>query len=143
MDKPIKINFHGIKILNVVFNVNPSYKAEEKSIPINCEIAVKSNHLKPNKLQVFLKVALKQKNSPFTFSIEGMGIFTLDGKPNKKAIEQMANINCPAIVFPFIREAIANLTGRSGFAPLYLPPVNFIEIAKKTQKHQQKKAKGK
>ncbi|MBW1706391.1 MAG: protein-export chaperone SecB, partial [Deltaproteobacteria bacterium] len=54
-----------------------------------------------------------------------------------KDVEPIAKINCPAILFPFLRECVADITRRAGFNPLILPPINFVELAK------QKELKGK
>lgn len=44
-------------------------------------------------------------------------------------LEDFANINAPAIVYPFVREHIASLTTKSK-TPYILPPFNFVELAK-------------
>ena len=44
------------------------------------------------------------------------------------------DINSPAIVFPFIRAYIANLTLSSGYNPIVLPSYNFVKIAEGKQK---------
>jgi preprotein translocase subunit SecB len=43
---------------------------------------------------------------------------------------RLARINCAAMIFPFLREAIADVTRRAGMSPLLLPPVNFLELFK-------------
>ena len=37
-------------------------------------------------------------------------------------------VNAPAIAFPYLRAYISNLTMQSGFTPLLLPSVNFVEL---------------
>lgn len=44
-----------------------------------------------------------------------------------------AFINCPAIMFPFIREHITSLFVRSGLKPYMLDPVNFVKLATEKQ----------
>jgi preprotein translocase subunit SecB len=34
-------------------------------------------------------------------------------------------------LFPYAREAISDLTGRGGFPPLYLAPINFESLYQK------------
>ena len=38
-------------------------------------------------------------------------------------------VNAPAIAFPYLRAYISNLTMQSGFTPLLLPSINFVEFA--------------
>ena len=42
-------------------------------------------------------------------------------------------VNAPAIAFPYLRAYISNLTMQSGFTPLLLPSINFIEFAGSNQ----------
>lgn len=42
-------------------------------------------------------------------------------------------VNAPAIAFPYLRAYISNLTMQSGFTPLLLPSINFIEFASSNQ----------
>ena len=38
-------------------------------------------------------------------------------------------VNAPAIAFPYLRAYISNLTMQSGFTPLLLPSINFVEFS--------------
>lgn len=42
-------------------------------------------------------------------------------------------VNAPAISFPYLRAYISNLTLQSGFEPVILPAINFVELAKEKQ----------
>lgn len=41
-----------------------------------------------------------------------------------------AKINAPAIAFPFLRAALANISVLCGHDPIYIPAVNFVELIK-------------
>lgn len=49
---------------------------------------------------------------------------------DNKTLDGFIDINAPAIIFPFIREEIANLTTKAGIGSILLQPVNFIELRK-------------
>jgi preprotein translocase subunit SecB len=49
------------------------------------------------------------------------------------------DINSPAIVFPYIRAFISNLTLNSGYNPIVLPMFNFVKIAEDKSKKSFKK----
>lgn len=40
-------------------------------------------------------------------------------------LDPILGIACPNILFPYVRETIADLIGRAGFPPVHLAPVNF------------------
>ncbi len=55
------------------------------------------------------------------------GVFEIKGAP-PDALDAMLNINCPALLFPFLRRIVADLTREGGFPPLMLDPVDFAQL---------------
>ena len=47
--------------------------------------------------------------------------------------EKFAKINAPAIIFPYIREHLTNLSYKASIKPIFLPPVNFVKLYKEEQ----------
>ena len=45
-------------------------------------------------------------------------------------VSDFPKINAPAIAFPYLRAFISNVTLQSGFNPVMLPSINFVEFAK-------------
>lgn len=43
-------------------------------------------------------------------------------------------INAPAIAFPYLRSFLSIITMQSGYPPVMLPSINFVEFAKNAQK---------
>lgn len=43
-------------------------------------------------------------------------------------------INAPAIAFPYFRSFLSIITMQSGYPPVMLPSINFVEFAKNAQK---------
>lgn len=63
--------------------------------------------------------------------IQCTGIFEIENKDNLDLpIEKFATLNGPAIILPYIRQHLTDLTIKAGFNPYYLPPVNFHELNK-------------
>jgi len=56
------------------------------------------------------------------------GVFLLDSDPSDIELQKLSHINCPAILLPYLREFITDITRRGGLAPVYLPSVNFVEM---------------
>jgi len=125
--KDFNLSFNNFRILNVAFSVNEEFSGK-KTIPINTRLSVAHKYNK-NNLEVRLKVSSNQDDIPFFFDVESEGRFSFEQEPDEKTIKTVALINAPAILFPYIRETIADLTRRAGFKPLHLPPVNFVKYA--------------
>ena len=77
---------------------------------------------------VSVTVTAKQEDkTSFLVEVAQAGIFEISGVPEQD-LEPVLGIACPNILFPYAREAVANLVGRAGFPALHLSPVNFEAI---------------
>ena len=69
-------------------------------------------------------------NTEFKIKLEMAFIFELDVPIDDKFKKSdFVKINAPAIAFPYVRSYISNLTLQSGFSPVILPSVNFVQLA--------------
>lgn len=69
-------------------------------------------------------------NTEFKINLEMAFVFELDEPINEKFKKSdFVKINAPAIAFPYVRSYISNLTLQSGFSPVILPSVNFVQLA--------------
>jgi preprotein translocase subunit SecB len=55
------------------------------------------------------------------------GIFSVRGVPAED-LDPLLGIGCPTILYPYVREAIADLVTRAGFPAVVLAPVSFEQI---------------
>ncbi len=56
--------------------------------------------------------------------VKQAGIFQVQGFTDEQQMH-IANVVCPAIVFPYLRANIADLVTRTSMAPVHLPEMNF------------------
>lgn len=119
-----------IFIPNILFRLNPAFKSKEGKIEINTSIEVEFSH-KGKDLSVQVRVELPDgENTPFSFAVDSVGSFVFKEEPPAEELERIARVNCAAMIFPYLREAIADLTRRAGVPPLHLQPVNFVAMMK-------------
>jgi len=57
-------------------------------------------------------------------TISMVGIFEKFGD-SPLNLEQFGNVNAAAIIFPYIREHLSNLSAKAGLGLIFLPPFNF------------------
>jgi preprotein translocase subunit SecB len=55
------------------------------------------------------------------------GGFRLHNLP-KEAIQPVLFIECPALLFPFVRRIVGDLTREGGFPPLLIDPIDFASL---------------
>ncbi|MEE9587971.1 MAG: protein-export chaperone SecB [Hyphomicrobiaceae bacterium] len=60
------------------------------------------------------------------------GAFRLANFP-EEALQPVLLINCPSILFPFLRRLVADVTREGGFPPLLLDPIDFAGLYAKNR----------
>jgi preprotein translocase subunit SecB len=132
-----KIRLKDIMLQLVEFSANPKFNKEkpfEKGLTLNLSVESSLDETAKS-IAVTLKVnspsPAEEPDYPFFYTIVMKGAFQFDPDTNDKNLEMFAKINCPAILFPYVRETLADLTRRAGFAPLHLPVMNFAKLSKK------------
>lgn len=92
-----------------------------------------------------LKVTSKDKDSDavlFVLELDYVGIFFIDNVPEEQ-MHPFLLIECPRMIFPFLRRVVSDITRDGGFPPLNLENIDFVamyrnEIARRQQDGQQK-----
>ena len=64
------------------------------------------------------------------------GMFEVTNMP-EQALEPFLLINCPSLLFPFLRRIVADLTREGGFPPLLLDPIDFAALFMQRQQQGQ------
>jgi preprotein translocase subunit SecB len=136
------IDFEKIILEKVNLETNPNYQKTEKGIPVDISFKVNRELVKSLKLlKLSFEVSLfrETSNPPFHISVLATGYFTVKRVKDIKALEEFSQIQAPALLFPFIREVIADLTMRTGYPPLLIPPTNIALLIGKTHNVTKKK----
>lgn len=132
MDHKFKINV--IRQIEAHFAMNPQYKREkDKPVEIAHKIEI-AHEQKDDTLHVIVSFSSDSEKQPFRFAVTWEGFFRFAEVPSKAVINRVANINCAAIIFPYIRESVADLTRRANIPPLHVPPINFVGLFIRRQK---------
>jgi preprotein translocase subunit SecB len=81
----------------------------------------------------FKAQASNQAGVIYDLELTYAGLFEIQSIP-EQALEPFLLINCPALLFPFLRRLVADLTREGGFPPLLLDPIDFAGLfMQKTQ----------
>lgn len=119
---------------NVTFN-DPAIKQNT-----NVDIAV---NVESDVLIVREKLDYSQKYNDIEqvkCSIVMLGVFRKIGESKVADLEKFGRINGAAIIFPYIREHLSNLSQKAGIGLILIPPANFTNP---TIPQQEKKRKDK
>ncbi len=124
---------------------NTPHIFQEKWEPeTNMQLGNKAVVLADGVHEVTLSVTVTAKigdKTAYLVEIQQSGIFNISGYEQSE-LSAMVGSYCPSILFPFAREAIADLVTRGGFPQLLLSPVNFDALYAEYAQQQQKKQAG-
>ncbi len=118
-----------IYVKDISFEIpdSPMVFQEEWEPSVNMDLANTASKVSDELYEAVLSVTVTVKSNDKTmYLIESQqaGIFHIAGLSDD-AISKMLATTCPNILFPFVREIIADLVTRGGFPQLLLAPVNF------------------
>jgi preprotein translocase subunit SecB len=103
-----------------------SFRSQE-SPAIEIGLRTSGDQIEPNIYESVLTITLTAKVADRTvFLVEAAqaGIFTIRGVPPEQ-LQSVLAIHCPTVLFPYVRETVADAVGRAGFPPVHLAPINF------------------
>jgi preprotein translocase subunit SecB len=88
---------------------------------------------------IFKAVSTIQTKPLFILEITYTGIFEMIGF-KAEIEEQIMNIQCPALLFPFIRKIISDQTVDGGYPPLLIDPIDFHALYVQNKQNAEKQA---
>jgi preprotein translocase subunit SecB len=127
-----KISLKNISLIKVSFNREITFDSIDQSL-LNqyVSIDITNSDLSIDTFVVYLDVEFTFKHKETTIidaKVTYGATFEKSGEASLESIDSFVNVNAPAIIFPFIREEIASLTGKSSLGALLIQPVNFIQM---------------
>lgn len=99
---------------------------------LNLEMNVQPEAAGPNLHEVLLAFKAKAESPSigviFEIELEYAGIFRIENAP-PEVLDAMLHIQCPTLLFPFLRRIVADVTRDGGIMPpLMLDPVDFAGL---------------
>jgi preprotein translocase subunit SecB len=111
----------------------------------NAEMKLKLSNKKvdENHWEVCLEIEATVKDTKsdkvmFIIEIEHAGAFFMQNIPEEH-INQVLNVDCPTILFPYTRQIASQASVDGGFMPFLMEPVNFMGMYQNKMQQQQEK----
>lgn len=99
---------------------NPNIQLE---VNVDAKTADAKNHVYESAIN-FRAHASSKIGTIYELEVVYAGLFRIQNIP-EQALEPFLLINCPSLLFPFLRRLLADITREGGFPPLLLDPVDF------------------
>ena len=104
----------------------------EQPPAVDVQINVNAKPMADTDYEVELKVEVKAEDKKakrvlFNLELTYAGVFRLTNVP-KDSVQPLALIECPRLLFPFVRRIVADSISEGGFPPIMLQPVDFAAL---------------
>jgi preprotein translocase subunit SecB len=127
---PLQLNCYFVAELNVTANRQHDPKAP---ITLSAEnLTVKPDFMAqkddPQRWQVTLRIQQQggsSTNSPYSFTIELVGMFSVAANYPEKQVEWLVRTNASSVLYSTAREVLRNAMAQGPFCPLLLPTLSF------------------
>jgi preprotein translocase subunit SecB len=100
---------------------NPNF-----SVGINVGVKKQADDLYAVEITLNAK-AEREKNVLFNVELIYGGVYRMKNIPENQ-LAPLLLVECPRLIFPFARQALASITQQGGFPPLMMEPVDFNAI---------------
>ena len=128
-----------LKDLSIEVPNAPQIFLERESPDIEVQIRNAATNIGEGMFEVALTVTVtatmgegEAAQSFFLVEAAQAGIFQIRNVADQD-IDPLLAIACPNILFPYVRETVADAVSRAGFPPMHLSPVNFEALYQQRQ----------
>lgn len=109
----------------------PAVYQSNSTPKIDVNVDVQGRGINQNQYEVELSVAARanRENGDAMFVVEASyaGVFEIVNVPADQ-LEMAMMVECPRLLFPFLRQIVADATRNGNFPPLMLEPIDFMGI---------------
>lgn len=132
-----------ISFENLNFLMKYNEKKTQPEVSVNVETEV--SKITDNNYNVSMKViaqSVVENTNIFVLEMEYCALVSTTPDLQNDILEPVLLVHCPFLMFPFVREIIANITRCGGYPPLLVEPIDFaaLFIEKKKEIEMQQKS---
>ena len=101
------------------------------NLDVNLDLSIKKKQLSHDLLEITIVLLLEAKKldeKKFIIELSYASTFSINKSVTALDKKKLSFVDCPNIMFPFIRQIIFNISRDSGFLPINLEYINFHEL---------------
>ena len=130
------LTFENYLVTELTYKQNRNYDFDSDVLNVDFDISAKVQLTTEKDSAVTIQVVCgneEDSDCPFIIQVEVIGIFKFEGELDK--FEKLVTTNAIAILFPYVRSLISDLSGKSNVYPQYnLPLINVVKFIKNNDK---------
>ena len=121
-----------IKDLSFEFPLSGQIISMGYSSRFDAEFRVNVTHIEKDRYEICLNLTGKGINAEseetvYLIEVVQAGIFLKEGEIDDESAKEITLTECPANLYPYLREVVDSILAKSGLPPLVLAPLDFKE----------------
>lgn len=132
---PVKMNVLAQFVRDMSFENILAQKGVQGEVQPDVQLQVNLDAKKrttENQYEVILKLQVNSKakesgDTLFVLELEYAGVFLVENVPDEQ-LHPFLLIECPRMLFPFVRRIVSDVTRDGGFPPLNLETIDFLQL---------------
>ena len=120
-----QFRFLDFKVVKSIYQIDTQKFKQGGRLDVNFKFPTELDFAQKNLISFPMEVLIENEDKSLRIQVGIIGIFESDVDLTKE--KSFVEISAPAIIFPYIRAYVSNLTGMSGIQPILLPTYNMTK----------------
>ncbi|MEH6888453.1 protein-export chaperone SecB [Bacillus sp. JJ864] len=125
-----KLQFKDYHVMNMSYKFNP-YNAEEENLSPDFSYNIQKNSEDPKQAIVSLTFHIGDEtleDSSIYVSVTIAGEFEVFDEDDEEQIDMLYKVNAIAILYPYLRSIVSEITSKGTSSPIILPTMNIAAM---------------
>jgi len=123
------LSFKQYDVIETIYKYDPSNKLESENVSPELSLKIQYQDQERETAVLLFSIELgdpQLKDNSFYIKVVISGMFSIraDGELSKEDIDHMYKKNALAILYPYIRSLVSDLSSKGSETPIILPPIN-------------------
>lgn len=126
-----KLQFKDYQVTEIKYNFDPFRADADDELTPDFKYNIRRNPENRSQAWVFLSFSMgdqELKTSSFYISITVAGYFEVFGEDDEETILGFYKTNALAILYPYLRSIVSEITSKGTQSPLILPTLNIVAL---------------
>lgn len=120
-----QFRFLDFKVVKSIYQIDTKKFKQGGKLDVNFKFPTELDFAQKNLISFPMEVLIENEDKSLRIQVGIIGIFESDVDLTKE--KSFVEISAPAIIFPYIRAYVSNLTSMSGIQPILLPTYNMTK----------------
>ena len=120
-----QFRFLDFRVIKSIYQIDAQKFKQGGKLDVNFKFPSELDQTKESLISFPMEVLIENEEKSLRIQVGTVGIFESDVDITKE--KSFIEVSAPAIMFPYIRAYVSNLTSMSGIQPILLPTFNMTK----------------